>query len=33
MPEFGSSCPGLAIERKLMDYELVRAIRFMVAAE
>ena len=33
MPEFGSPFSGLANERKLTDAELVRAIRFMVAAE
>jgi rubrerythrin len=33
MPEFGSSLSGLAHSRKLTDTELVRAIRFMVAAE
>ncbi|WP_435548837.1 ferritin family protein [Desulfobacterium sp. N47] len=33
MPEFGSPFSGLANERKLKDVELVRAIRFMVAAE
>lgn len=33
MPEFGSPFSGLAIDRKLTDEELVRAIRFMVAAE
>jgi len=33
MPEFGSPFSGLANERKLTDQELVRAIRFMVAAE
>lgn len=33
MPEFGSPFSGLAHERKLTDGELVRAIRFMVAAE
>jgi rubrerythrin len=33
MPEFGSSFSGLANGRKLTDKELVRAIRFMVAAE
>jgi rubrerythrin len=33
MPEFGSPFSGLANERKLTDGELVRAIRFMVAAE
>jgi rubrerythrin len=33
MPEFGSSLSGLAHDRKLTDTELVRAIRFMVAAE
>jgi rubrerythrin len=33
MPEFGSPFSGLAADRKLTDSELVRAIRFMVAAE
>jgi rubrerythrin len=33
MPEFGSPFSGLANDRKLSDEELVRAIRFMVAAE
>lgn len=33
MPEFGSPFSGLAHERKLTDAELVRAIRFMIAAE
>jgi rubrerythrin len=33
MPEFGSPFSGLAHGRKLTDAELVRAIRFMVAAE
>ena len=33
MPEFGSPFSGLANDRKLTDTELVRAIRFMVAAE
>ena len=33
MPEFGSPFSGLACDRKLTDGELVRAIRFMVAAE
>jgi rubrerythrin len=33
MPEFGSPFAGLANNRKLTDKELVRAIRFMVAAE
>ena len=33
MPEFGSPFSGLAHDRKLTDEELVRAIRFMVAAE
>ena len=33
MPEFGSPFSGLAKERKLTDAELIRAIRFMVAAE
>ena len=33
MAEFGSPFSGLANDRKLTDEELVRAIRFMVAAE
>ena len=33
MPEFGSPFSGLANDRKLTDKELIRAIRFMVAAE
>lgn len=33
MPEFGTPFAGLARDRKLTDAELVRAIRFMVAAE
>jgi rubrerythrin len=33
MPEFGSPFSGLAKDRKLTDAELIRAIRFMVAAE
>jgi len=33
MPEFGAPFSGLAEGRKLSDAELVRAIRFMVAAE
>jgi rubrerythrin len=33
MPEFGSPFSGLAKDRKLTDAELVRAIRFMIAAE
>jgi rubrerythrin len=33
MPEFGSPFSGLAKDRKLTEAELVRAIRFMVAAE
>jgi len=33
MPEFGSPFSGLANDRKLTDAELIRAIRFMVAAE
>ena len=33
MPEFGSPFSGLANDRKLQDQELIRAIRFMVAAE
>jgi rubrerythrin len=33
MPEFGSPFSGAASDRKLTDEELIRAIRFMVAAE
>jgi rubrerythrin len=33
MPEFASPFSGKANERKLTDEELIRAIRFMVAAE
>ena len=33
MPEFGSSFSGLANDRQLTDEELIRAIRFMIAAE
>lgn len=33
MPEFGSPFSGLVNERKLTDQELIRAIRFMIAAE
>ncbi|MCF7809553.1 rubrerythrin [bacterium] len=33
MPEFGSPFSGMASDRKLTDEELIRAIRFMIAAE
>jgi rubrerythrin len=33
MPEFSSPFSGLACDRKLTDAELIRAIRFMIAAE
>ena len=33
MPTFGSPFSGLANDRKLTDAELIRAIRFIVAAE
>jgi rubrerythrin len=33
MPSFGAPFSGLANERKLSKQELVRAVRFMVAAE
>ena len=33
MPEFGSLFSSLSSDKKLTDAELVRAIRFMVAAE
>jgi len=33
MPDFGSPFSGLANDRKLTDKELIRAVRFMIAAE
>ena len=33
MPEFGSPFSGLAKDRKVTHEELIRAIRFMIAAE
>lgn len=33
MPEFGSPFSGQANARKLTDEELIRAVRFMIAAE
>ena len=33
MPDFGSPFSGLVNDRKLTDQELIRAIRFMIAAE
>ncbi len=33
MPDFGISFSGLAKDRKLTEQELIRAIRFMIAAE
>jgi rubrerythrin len=33
MPDFGNSFSGLARDRKLTHEELIRAIRFMIAAE
>jgi rubrerythrin len=33
MPEFGSAFSGLNLDRKVSQEELIRAIRFMVAAE
>ncbi len=33
MPEFGSPFSGMKSDRKLTDAELVRSIRFMIAAE
>jgi rubrerythrin len=33
MPDFGHPFSGLAKGRKLTDQELIRAIRFMIAAE
>jgi len=33
MPDFGNPFSGLALDRKVTHTELVRAIRFMIAAE
>ena len=33
MPDFGTPFSGLALDRKLTQEELIRAIRFMIAAE
>ena len=33
MPDFGTAFSGLAKDRKLTEQELIRAIRFMIAAE
>jgi rubrerythrin len=33
MPDFGTAFSGSANDRKLTDQELIRAIRFMIAAE
>ncbi|TFG10288.1 rubrerythrin [Candidatus Thorarchaeota archaeon] len=33
MPEFADAFSGLANDRKLTDSELIRAIRYMIAAE
>ena len=33
MPDFGNSFSGLSKDRKLTEQELIRAIRFMIAAE
>jgi rubrerythrin len=33
MPDFGTPFSGLACDRKLTEQELIRSIRFMVAAE
>jgi rubrerythrin len=33
MPQFGSPFSGLANDRKITNDELIRAVRFMVAAE
>lgn len=33
MPEFGSPFAGLSMADKITDEELIRAIRFMIAAE
>ena len=33
MPDFGTSLSGMASDRKLTKKELIRAVRFMIAAE
>lgn len=33
MPDFGNSFSGMAANRKLTQEELIRAVRFMIAAE
>ena len=33
MPEFGNPFSGISKDRKLTKEELIRAIRFMIAAE
>ena len=33
MPDFGTPFAGIKLDRKITDEELIRAIRFMVAAE
>jgi rubrerythrin len=33
VPDFGNSFSGLASPRKLTEQELIRAVRFMIAAE
>jgi rubrerythrin len=33
MPDFGNAFSGMVPDRKLTDAELIRAIRFMIAAE
>lgn len=33
MPDFGNAFSGMTTGRKLTDEELIRAIRFMIAAE
>lgn len=33
MPDFGNPFAGLASKKKLSDQELIRAVRFMIAAE
>ena len=32
-PEFGSPFSGVALDRKVTESELIRAIRFMIAVE
>lgn len=33
MPEFGNPFAGCALDRRLTEQELIRAVRFMIAAE